>query len=242
MKAAYPLFALLLTLSPLVARADAPVRSVVYHFSYDSRGFSNNPSMGGGPFGGAVQENGSMGSGSRTGTIRLDVIGATRDGGLVVDVTESIDRALHDLQTDRCAVYGKSQDVVCDQNLHETPEETVLLQYVGRFFYNPSNVDANGHWHTTPQVLIYKNMQIDNNYTVTKTDGNVLTVKIDRSEKGVGYRSQTAGTLLYDASLDIPDAIKIATNAQHDSGEGDMNVDLKLLTDSMAAKTSQATH
>lgn len=192
--------------------------------------------------GGAVAENGSMGSGSRTGTIRLDVIRATQDGGLVVDVTESIDRALHDLQTVRCAVYGKSQDVICDQNLNATPEEKVLLQYVGRMFYEPSYVDANGHWHTSPAVLVYKNMTIDNDYTVTKTDGNILTVKIDRSENGMQYRSQTDGSLIYDAALDIPDAIKIATTAQRSSGEGDMNVDLKLLKDSMAPATSQAAH
>ncbi|MBV8636486.1 MAG: hypothetical protein JO322_00235 [Candidatus Eremiobacteraeota bacterium] len=241
MKAAYPLLALLFAGNPLVAHADASLRSVLYHFSMDSRGFSSSISMGG-PYGGNVEENGSMGSGSRTGTIRLDVIRATQDGGLVVDVTEQIDRRLKDLQTVRCAVYGKSQDVICDQNLSATPEETVLLQYVGRFFYDPAGVDASGQWHTSPKVLVYRNMTIDNQYTVTKTDGDILTVKIDRSEKGAAYSSKTDGTLLYDARLDIPDAVKIATTAQRASGEGDMNLELKLLTDSMAPATNQTSH
>lgn len=191
----------------------------------------------GGPFGGAVVENGSIGSNARTGTIHLDVIRATPDDGLVVDVTEQIDRRLKDLQTVRCALYGKTQDVVCDQNLGITPEETVLLQYVGRFFYDPSAVDTSGQWQTIPKYTAYKNMTVDNRYTVVKTDGNLITVKIDRTEEG-SYTSKTDGTLLYNAALDIPDAINIATTAQHASGQGDMNVELKLLTDSMAPATT----
>ncbi len=240
MKAAYHILAILLLLfTPVLARADAPVRTVVYHFAMDARGFGSAPSMGGGPYGGAVLENSDYGSSARSGTIRMDVVKATPDGGLVVDVSEHVDRELKDMQTVRCAVYGRSQSVICDQNLNATAEETVLLQYVGRFFYDPSRIDPAGRWHIDPHMT---NATIQNTYTAAKTDGNVITVTIDRSEKAMSYRSHTEGTLLYDAALNIPESIRTATTTQRSSAQGDMNVELKLLTDSMAPTTSQTSH
>lgn len=204
----------------------------------DSRGFGTSISTSGY---GAVSESGVMGSDARSGSIRVDVMAATGDGGLVVDVTEHVDRELHDLQTIRCAVYGRTQTVICDQNLHATSEQTVLLQYLGRFFYDPSKLDAGGHWRISPPLR--PGFTVDNDYTVKKTDGNILTVAISRRESGGGYLGKTDGTLMYDAAMNVPDTIKITTSSQRGAGQGDMNVELKLLNDSMAAAAAtQSAH
>jgi hypothetical protein len=238
MRAAASIFVLLLALSPLVVRADAPLRTLVFHYSMDARGFSGAPSMHGY---GIVSENGAAGTAGGTGTVRVDVVKATPDGGLVVDVTQSVDRELHPLQTVRCAVYGRTEDVVCDQNVGATSTETVLLTYLGRFFYEPSRVGSSGRWHTSPQIHD-KNVQIDNDFTVANTSGSLLTIRIDRTERGGGYVATTQGTLLYDAAMEVPQSIKVAVGTQRSGEQGDMNVELKLLTDSMASASGQTSH
>lgn len=237
MKHPWIVVALLFAFAPAVAQADTPIRTVVYRYSMDARGFYGAPSIAGG----MVTENGAEGTTGGTGTVRVDVIKATPDGGLLVDVTQDIDRELKPLQTLRCAVYGRTQDVVCDQNLGATSSETVLLTYFGRYFYEPSRVDASGRWHTTPTIHD-KGVQIDNNFTVTKTNGNQLTIAINRTEKGGGYEATTQGTLLYDAAMDVPDYIKVAASTQRSGEQGDMNVELKLTSDSMASQSGQSSH
>lgn len=238
MRAAASILILVLALSPLVALADKPVRTVVYRYSVDEHGFTGAPSA---SVYGAVSENGSSGLGGSTGTIRADVIRATDDGGLVVDVTQSIDRELRPLQTLRCAVYGRTEDVVCDQNIAPTEAENILLMYFGRYFYESSRVDAGGHWQTSPHFHDSQ-MTIVNDFAVSKADGNVLTLKVNRVEKGGGYYSKTQGTLVYDVGLSIPDSIKLATTIQRSGDQGDMNANLKLLSDSMAPASGQNSH
>ncbi len=238
MSRAYALLVLVLALAPLCARADAPLRTVVYRYTMDARGFFGAPST---SVYGAVSENGAAGTAGRTGTIRVDVVKATSDGGLVVDVTQNIDRELHPLQTLRCAIYGRTEDVVCDQNVGATSTETVLLSYFGRYFYEPSRVDAAGRWHTSPQIHD-KGVQIDNDFTVTKTDASLLTIKIARTEKGGGYMATTEGSLVYDTALDVPDAVHVAVTTQRSGEQGDMNVQLQLVSDSMAAQSGQTSH
>lgn len=228
----------LLAFLPIVSRADTPLRTVVYHYSVDEHGFTGAPSMQGY---GVVTENGSSGLTGSTGTIRVDVLKATDDGGLTVDVTQSIDRQMRPLQTIRCALYGRTQDVVCDQNLTATEVESVLLMYFGRFFYEPSRVDASGRWHTSPHFHDSQ-MAIDNDFTVAKMDGNVLTIRVGRIEKGGGYYSKTEGKLVYDIAMDVPDSIKLATSIQRSGDQGDMNVALQLISDSMAPVSGQTSH
>ncbi len=223
---------------PVCARADAPLRTVVYHYSVDEHGFTGAPSA---SIYGAVSENGSSGLGGSTGTVRVDVMSATSDGGLVVDITQSIDRDLRPLQTLRCAVYGRTEDVVCDQNLATTEAENILLMYFGRYFYEASRVDAGGHWQTSPHFHDSQ-MAIVNDFTVSKADGNVLTIKVDRVEKGGGYYSKTQGTLVYDTARSVPDSIELATTIQRSGDQGDMDAKLKLLSDSMAPVGGQNSH
>src|SRR5277367_1271573 len=103
MKFARSLLALsaMVALAPVAAQA-APIRTLVYHFSYDARSFGSAPSAGGG----TVSENSTFGTSARAGKLTVEVMAATGDGGLVVDVTEFVDRADRPMQKIRCAIYG----------------------------------------------------------------------------------------------------------------------------------------
>jgi hypothetical protein len=121
-----------------------------------------------------------------------------------------------------------------------TNEEKALLTYLGRSFYDPANLDANGHWHTTPKI--HNVLVVDNDFTVKATDGDVLTIGVARRESGGGYLAVTSGTVLYDGKMDIPNSIHLSVDAQRAGGQGDQNVDLKLLSDSMADSGSTNSH
>jgi hypothetical protein len=207
------------------AQADAPIRTVVYEYSFDSRTFAGS----------------SPGSGSATGQITVDVIAATPDGGLVVNVTQSVDRAARELQTIRCALYGPTTDVVCDQNVGSTGEETALLTFFGRGFYDTGRLDTKGHWRTSPRI---RNGQLTDSedFTVTKTDGNQVTIAVDQEQRNGNYRSSATGTVVYDAAMDIPDAVHLVAAATNSAGEEDTNISLTLVSDSMAKATGSTSH
>ncbi|MGB6986028.1 MAG: hypothetical protein WBD74_08680 [Candidatus Aquilonibacter sp.] len=224
--------------APLVVQAD-PLRTVVYHFSIDASGFGNLPASSGVEL---LYDNGvGAASGARTGKIEVTVVQATPDGGLVVDGGETIDRADKPLQTIRCALYGATTDVVCDLNVGATLEELMLLTYLGRQFLDTSRLDDKGHWHTTPHVKS-GTMDIQSDFTVSKVDGQKITITVDREERNGGYRSTTTGNLLYDAAMDVPDSIRLETAATQTRGEADVNLDCRLLSDSMAKTGSQNPH
>jgi len=201
---------LLAALAPAMAGAD-PLRTLVYRFSYDAHGFGGTPSMGGG----VVSENGTSGSAGRTGKITVDVISATPDGGLVVDVGEDIDRRYPPLQRVRCAVYGQTLDVVCDQNVGETIEEHALLFFLGRDFYDPSRLDAQGSWHPAPRVHGSGDVSVKNTLTVADPSATPLTIAVKREEVSRGFQ-----------------ATSTASSAR---GQSDRNVTLELISDSMAS-------
>jgi hypothetical protein len=117
MKIAWSVLALtaLVTGNPSAAQA-APIRTLAYHFAIDSRGFGTSAGAGAH---GVVSTFQSASTVARSGRLSVDVIQATQDDGLVVDVTETIDRVLRPLQTVRCALYGATNDVICDQNLNQ---------------------------------------------------------------------------------------------------------------------------
>jgi hypothetical protein len=222
--------AALAALVPAAATA-APIRTLVYHFSYDARNFGSAPAAGGG----TVNENSGFGTSARAGKLTVEIMAATGDGGLVVDVTENVDRADRPMQKIRCAIYGKTVDAICDQGVGATDEQQTLLEYLGRFFYDPTLLDDKGHWHTT--TMIKGATVVDDDFTVEKTDGSLLTIKIDRKAVGNGVKESRSGTMLYNADLVVPMTIHQEMASQDSGDQGDQNVDLKLLSDSMATTT-----
>ncbi len=211
--------------SVATAHADDAIRTLVYGYSVDTRAFPGPQAA----------------TGSATGQITVSVVQATADGGLVVDVTQSVDRAARPLQVIRCAVYGVTTDVVCDQNVGATGQETALLSFLGRNFYDVSRLDAQGHWRAAPRI---KNGALDDHgdFTVTGKDGDTVTIAVDQEQRNGGYRSSVTGTVVYDAAMEIPDSIRLTAGVTSTFGEGDMNVSLTLVSDSMAKTSSPSPH
>jgi hypothetical protein len=217
------------------AQADAPIRTLVYQYSYDARGFGGN-----GAAVGIINDRGN-GTASRTGEITVAVAAATQDGGLVVDVTQTIDRTPRPLETIRCALYGITTDVVCDQNVPPTREETVLLSYLGRQFYDASRLDPQAEWHTSPKVN-FGTVSIQNTFQATKTDGSIVTIAVNREERNGDFRATTTGTVLYDTATEVPTSVRVAIAGTRTRSQGDANVSLTLVSDSMAKASSQNPH
>jgi hypothetical protein len=201
------------------AQADAPIRTLVYQYSYDARGFGGN--------------------GAAIGTV--EVAAATQDGGLVVDVTQTIDRTPRPLETIRCALYGITTDVVCDQNVPATREETVLLSYLGRQFYDASRLDPQSVWHTSPKVN-FGTVSIQNTFRATKTEGSIVTIAVDREERNGDFRATTTGTVLYDTAMEAPTSVRVAIAGTRTRSQGDANVSLTLVSDSMGSAASPNPH
>lgn len=217
------------------AQADAPIRTLVYQYSYDARGFGGN-----GAAIGIVNDRGN-GTASRTGRITVEVAAATQDGGLVVDVTQTIDRTPRPLETIRCALYGITTDVVCDQNVPATREETVLFSYLGRQFFDASRLDPQSVWHTSPKVN-FGTVSIQNTFRATKTEGSIVTIAVDREERNGDFRATTTGTVLYDTAMEAPTSVRVAIAGTRTRSQGDANVSLTLVSDSMGSAASPNPH
>ena len=208
-----------------------PLRVLVYRFGYTGAGFNTSAEA---VEHGIVNEMTDAGTDGRTGKITVSVQSATQDGGLVVDVSEEIDRAYRRQQTIRCAVYGRTIDVICDQSLTPSAEETVLLSYLGRFFYDPSKLDENQHWQAVPSLRTVT--KITNDFSITQTNGDLITMAVAKQIRNGGYKSTSSGTLVYDSALQIPRSVHLSTAVEGSSNYGNSIVDLTLVSDSMAHK------
>lgn len=220
---------------PLAARS-APLRVVTYNFKIDEHGFGTSTGMGST---GIITYGGVNVTRGRSGTITLNVIQATRDGGLVVDALEHIDRADRPLQTIRCAVYENPATVVCDQNLVQAGEETeevdTLLTYLGRGFYDTSRLDDKNHWKTV-QSLSEGKSNVSTDFTVSAWQGDLLTIDVNRVYRTGSATTITKGTLKYDSGTTLPISGHFVTDSNEDGELRGSSVDFDLASDSWAKK------
>ncbi len=226
------ILALLLALP--VAAQSAPLRVVTYHFNIDEHGFMSSTSI---STSGDTALGGMTMTGGRSGTITVNVLSATKDGGLVVEAHEQVDRADHPMQAVRCAVYENPDNVVCDQNLEQagavTEEIDSLLSYFGRGFYDTSRLDTNNHWQTV-QPLNDGKASRTTDFTVTGADGNVVTMNVKRVTRTGNGVTTMAGTLIYDSGMTIPKSGHLVTDSNEGGELGGSLFDFKLLSDSFA--------
>jgi hypothetical protein len=216
--------------------ADAPLREVTYHFSIDMHGFDSETDV---ATNGITSLGGMTMTGGRSGTLTVDVLAATKDGGLLVEVHENIDRAERPMQPVKCAVYENPDNVVCDQNLVQagvvTEELDSLLAYFGRGFYDTARLDNNNHWQT---VLPFNDGKASRttDFTVSKADGNVLTIDVNRITREGSGDTMAKGTLIYDSGMTVPVSEHLVTNSNEGGELGGSIFDFKLLKDSFAKK------
>lgn len=230
----------------LAASAQAPnvIRHLDFHFgiSVQTTDTNHTSGIGGGPISGVAN---STAGGSTEGTIAVDVVGLRPDGGLIVNVLEN-SREIPHPDTAQCITWGVGT-VVCEPGKHTTPEEQALLRYMGRHFVNPSMIDAKNHWSIGTNG---KDRSETTGYRIISNDSGVMDISFERVTKmpGVqGFSATTDGKLIYDSNLTVPREISEDTLLRSSLVNGSVvqggyeqvhtMINLKLLDDSMAAKT-----
>lgn len=227
MKIAFLLVAVLAA-APLSAGA-APLRTIVYRYSSAMNGFSGGGTDG--VHGNVV--NTEIDSGGSDGTITVQVQAAAADGGLVIDVTQAVDRSLRPLQAVRCAVYSDPNVVACSPGLEPTSEENTLLSYLGRTFYDPARLDAKNHWQMRVALNGGKGSLVSD-VTAQPGPGDDVTLSVTRVMKNWGYERTTTGSLIYDPKMQIPDSGRFESDVQDGGNVGHSTLEFHLVSDSFA--------
>lgn len=229
---------------PASASADQPAaqRHLVYTFdvgiqsdSHDTNSAVGFNGMANGGNGGEVTGSGHStygGTGSDMGQILVDVQGIEADGGLVVSVAEKA-KNYRSAGSTPCVVYA-STNVVCGVGT-VNPEEISVLRTMSPHFFEPSDLDANKHWHEGSDAA---GIGID--YRVAANDNGILTIEAQRNEKFQGSMRGTMSSTAkytYDMNKLMPTAITEYTTIRQETGPGqysNITIDFKanLATDS----------
>ncbi len=85
-------------------------------------------------------------------------------------------------------------------------------------------------------------ISIKNIFKTTKTDGSIVTIAVDREERNGDFRATTTGTVVYDSAMEVPASVRVAVAGALNRGQGDMNVSLTLISDSIAKASSPNPH
>lgn len=226
---------------PASAADQQPLRHLVYNFtvgvtqtnSIHSSGIDNGATSGVTDYGGGESDKG---------TISVDVLQASPDGGLVVKVSEQA-RNTRSAPAAMCAAYGITGVVICDQSVKVNEEEMALLQVIGRDFVDPTQFDANRHWHRGQST---GDASESDDYTAGPLNNGVMNITMQRVTKvegAQGYNVVTDGTVTYNLTLSIPthltqDAILRSEHGMGQNNRIETKIDMALATDSMqTAKT-----
>lgn len=238
---------LAVALSAVVAQAAAapaaPIRHLVYTFTWGTTSNtethvsgmqdSGNPMHSqGGSASGVVNE----GSGnSDKGTITVDVMREQPDHGLVVSISEQA-RDSRSARPATCVVFGNTQ-VICDSAAKINAEELTLLRFLGANFVDPNVIDAKQHWRTSDGDGDYKTSA---DYTISENSNGVMKINEDRIVNETKTQTNTINThITYDFNRQVPTAISEYSIERRESGEQYTSFKtetvLDLQSDSMAA-------
>ncbi|HZY99452.1 MAG TPA: hypothetical protein VFE36_07750 [Candidatus Baltobacteraceae bacterium] len=229
---------MLFALIPYVIADAAPIRHLVYSFTYESKQHgtvSNDPGSSG-----ARTYTGNL---ADHGTITVDVMKEAPDRGLIVVVSEQ-GADTRSAASVTCAVYGNTL-VACDPTKPTNSEELTLLRFLGANFVDPAKVDANSHW------AISENpgpVTVKADYTITSNNDGVLTITESRTLEGHGFgsvKTDSQTKLTYDGRMQVPASVdEYATERKNSGIQGIsttvLQTTLKLVTDSLAAHTGGA--
>jgi hypothetical protein len=231
----------LLVPSAALAQTTAPLRHLVYSFTWGNSNDTqmNNSGMNesGGTSGSGMEDFG--GSIADKGTITVDVVREQPDSGLVVSVSEQA-QTRRSVPPATCVVYSDTT-VICDPNKTINAEEYTLLRFLGAHFVDPNQLDSKHHWHVEREGRI----STIADYTISKNDyaGN-LGIDETRVIKEQGARSQTTtidSTIGYDFTHQVPTSISEQSMQRSQQSEQYVTVTtqtvLKLQTDSITAVT-----
>jgi hypothetical protein len=223
---------------PALAQSAAPLRHLVYTFTFgttnDTQMHESGMNESGGTASSGIQD--FNGSASDKGTIAVDVLREEPDTGLVVSVSEQA-------QTSRsspaatCVVYSDTT-VICDPNKKINAEELTLLRFLGGRFIDPNQVDARSHWHVEREGKV----STIADYTISKNDAGMLSISETRVVKEQSAHAQTTtidSTIGYNLNRVVPTSISEQATLRSEQSDQYVTVTsqtvLTLQTDSMAA-------
>ncbi|MGA7569756.1 MAG: hypothetical protein WBG27_08860 [Candidatus Aquilonibacter sp.] len=225
----------------------APMRHLVYSFTYGSTSSVTTRDSGFNDANGASAGNGRESYTDRSGdngTITVDVMREEQDTGLVLTVSESGSNTARDAKPAECVAYSTGTPI-CDPNAVINPEEYTVIRLLGAHFVNPSVLDAKSHWQISTRGSQFNTIS---DYTIVKNTGGLM--QIDESTKLTYQGSRTGSssvtnTIGYDFNRQVPTSIaEITTDHGAHPGSNDadttVTVDATLITDSMAS--TAATH
>ncbi len=173
------------------------------------------------------------------GSISVDVIAVTADGGMVVDVAENASNRSH--AKVRVAI-AKSGSVVYDpkQSDNVTVEEFALMSWLARGFYAPPADPPGTTWDTDASA---QGVTGKTHYRVVSVNGDIVTLDCKTEQRSGGANSfdmTRTGTLVYDMKMVVPrSATYQEINHSQRMGHYDttnVSVALKLANDSFAKK------
>ncbi|HTW83785.1 MAG TPA: hypothetical protein VMD91_06950 [Candidatus Sulfotelmatobacter sp.] len=208
--------ACVLTAAPCAAAgATKPLRTLVYDLHYTAFNRSNEQTSGFTGGGGGAGTGG--GDVERTsdiddhGTLTIDVIAATQDGGLVVDTTYSGQNSMQPKL--RVAIFSDGR-LGMDPAALPSVATLYLAPLLARGLVAGRNLDTGVTWTEPAQPGV----KGDWNYKVTGIDGDVATLEVDatRSVAGPrGFDETDSETTRYDTTKLCPVAVDLTTTSHH---------------------------
>ncbi|MDQ2680337.1 MAG: hypothetical protein M3Y21_04850 [Candidatus Eremiobacteraeota bacterium] len=244
----------LFAMSATAAGADTPtpIRHLVYNFTYalisnlqiSSSGISTSKSDGSmGSTAPASGVSNYTGGNADKGTITADVLQATPDGGLVVNISEQAE-STRKAPVVKAAIYGDGR-VFYDTSQTMNEEELELLRTLGRNFVDTSRLDAKNHWQITGSG---PDLSVVADYTVKSSANGIANIDIQRVVKMTGAQAQnttTDGSIVYNLADSMPTVIHEESMQRRQQQMDQYNtiqthIDLTLSSDSLTAAKKQA--
>ncbi|MBV8066567.1 MAG: hypothetical protein JO113_01220 [Candidatus Eremiobacteraeota bacterium] len=235
-----------------IARADAPLGTLVYHFSYSANqnitardsanpaqgyGAPDSSTMGNAPSSNQTGISHYAGSLNDKGTMTVEIVKKQPDGGLVVLISEQGEN-IRRAPPAECVVYGNT-NVICDPNKTVYTEEYTLLRFLAGNFVDPSQLDASKHWKIVQDV---NNDHVSADYTIDSNNNGAMQIGETRTikETGAGHLETDVQTKIgYDYTRLVPTSIDEYAQQYSDAGiKGSQRTiyqtTLQLLTDTTA--------
>jgi hypothetical protein len=184
--------------------APLPALKVLRHLTFaidvdvERRTDTNVSGIGGPPSGIASNTGTALGHG----TIAVDVVAATGDGGIVLDISEDTDA--RKFGTVRAAVLGST--VSYDASKDVSLEEREVLRLLSRSFVKDGEIAVGTAWTAQAQG---NGDSESTTYTVTALDADTKTIDIavagTMAQKGAdGFDGTTSGSVRYDMGTLVP--------------------------------------
>jgi hypothetical protein len=231
-------------LAASAADAPKPLRELVYDVTYtahttnETKSSGFNGAYGGGPGPGSVPSGEGTEArfmdGSDHGTLTLDVVAATPDGGLVVDASFSGGSTVQPVI--RVAVFSDGR-LSADPARPLCPEAVRVLPLIARGFVANRDVSPGATW-TTENAAPARGATT---YRVTRLDGQQATIGIEGTFSAAGGQESDRGTTVYATDLVSPVSLDLTSTTRRQltidtSQTTTSHVTAKLVSDSFARK------